>query len=652
MFNHARVIAIFLAIAILAATPSLQASWPSDGRAICTVPGTQDTPVIVADGLGGAIIVFRDNRAINTDIYAQRVDADGNVLWLVDAMPICTANNVQSLPLVIPDGSGGAIIAWQDFRSGNVVDIYAQRVNSSGYVQWTANGVAVCTGRTGLAMSQMIPDGAGGAIIAWYDRRNATNDIFVQRISGGGVVAWTANGVTVCAAAGSQTNPVLTSDGAGGAIIAWQDQRIGNWNIYAQKVNAVGAVQWAANGIVLCDAALSQTSPQIISDGSGGAIIAWTDHRNALDDDVYAQRVDASGNPMWTANGAAVVASMTGNQRNCRIVPGGSGEALVAWVDYRGGSGDVYAQKMNASGTPLWASNGVAVCAATGNQVTLQLMSDGSGGAVATWEDERNGTGAWDLYAQRFNANGAMAWATNGVAICRATANQTTPQLGPDGWGGAIITWKDERAGNADIYAQRVDAGGHTVVATMLQSYSAAFRERGIEISWTLSQVDEGIEFFIARASEPAGPYIDLPSHSISRDGLSFDFVDQNWEPGVSYWYKVDVRVGSGRSVLFETGPVTTPALPLTLHQNHPNPFNPSTTIGYYLPEKCPVKLEVYDTSGRRIAGLIDKELEKGSYAVEWNGRDGRGNSVASGIYFYRLIAGKQTISKKMLLLK
>jgi len=132
MFNHARVIAIFLAIAILAATPSLQASWPSDGRAICTVPGTQDTPVIVADGLGGAIIVFRDNRAINTDIYAQRVDADGNVLWLVDAMPICTANNVQSLPLVIPDGSGGAIIAWQDFRSGNVVDIYAQRVNSSG----------------------------------------------------------------------------------------------------------------------------------------------------------------------------------------------------------------------------------------------------------------------------------------------------------------------------------------------------------------------------------------------------------------------------------------------------------------------------------------------------------------------------------------
>ena len=60
MFNHARVIAIFLAIVILAATPSLQASWPSDGRAICTVPGTQDTPVIVADGLGGAIIAWTD----------------------------------------------------------------------------------------------------------------------------------------------------------------------------------------------------------------------------------------------------------------------------------------------------------------------------------------------------------------------------------------------------------------------------------------------------------------------------------------------------------------------------------------------------------------------------------------------------------------
>lgn len=652
MINRARVIAIFLAIAILAATQSLQASWPSDGRAICTVPGTQDTPAIVSDGLGGAIIVWRDNRGINTDIYAQRVDAEGNVLWLVDAMPMCTAQNVQSLPLVIPDGSGGAIIAWQDFRSGNVLDIYAQRVNSSGYIQWMANGVAICTGRTSLTMSQMIPDGTGGAIIAWYDRRNATNDIFAQRVGGGGAVAWTANGVTVCAAAGSQTNPMLASDGATGAIVAWQDQRSGNWNIYAQRVNAVGTVQWAADGIVLCDAALSQTSPQIISDGSGGAIIAWTDHRNALDDDVYAQKIDASGNPLWAANGAAVVASMTGNQRNCRLVPGGSGEALIVWIDYRSGGADVYGQKIDANGNPLWTLNGVAACAATGNQVTLQLMSDGSGGAVATWEDERNGTGAWDLYAQRLNANGTMAWATNGVAICRATANQTTPQLGPDGWGGAIITWKDERAGNADIYSQRVDAAGHTVVATMLQSYSAVFREEGIAISWTLSQADEGIEFFIARATASAGPYLELPSRSMSRDGLSFNFVDQNWESGASYWYRVDVLVGSDRSVLFETGPIAAPALPLTLDQNHPNPFNPSTTIGYYLPEKCPVRLEVYDISGRRIAGLIDKELEKGSYAIEWDGKDERGNSVASGIYFYRLTAGKQTTSRRMVLLK
>ncbi len=90
----------------------------------------------------------------------------------------------------------------------------------------------------------------------------------------------------------------------------------------------------------------------------------------------------------------------------------------------------------------------------------------------------------------------------------------------------------------------------------------------------------------------------------------------------------------------------------LTLEQNHPNPFNPSTTIRYYLTNECQAKLEVYDSSGKRIACLVDAQQKQGPYAIDWNGRDERGVSVSSGVYFYRLTAGKETISKKMVLLK
>jgi len=115
----------------------------------------------------------------------------------------------------------------------------------------------------------------------------------------------------------------------------------------------------------------------------------------------------------------------------------------------------------------------------------------------------------------------------------------------------------------------------------------------------------------------------------------------------------VDVADGDGRRPLFETQAISTPAMALTLHQNHPNPFNPTTTIGYYLPDDAAVTLEVYDSSGRLVARLHDNSKQpRGTHSVEWHGLDSNGRLVSSGVYFYRLTIGKETISKKMVLLR
>ncbi len=662
MTRTGRIVFIFLAVATVAAAPSPRADWVSDGIAVCTMPNAQDTPAIAADDAGGAIVVWRDLRAsVNTDIYVQRAGPAGAVLWLADGMPICTATQNQSSPLVVPDGSGGAIFAWQDFRSNNVLDIYAQRVNSSGYVQWTANGLSVCTGKAGLVLSRMIPDGAGGAIVVWSDSRNATNDIFIQRINSSGAAQWTANGVTVCAAAGSQTVPVIASDGASGAIVAWQDSRTSPSNIYAQRVDAAGAVQWTANGIVVCNEAMAQTAPQIVPDGSGGAIVAWTDHRNTVDDDIYAQRIDAAGAAQWTANGIGIVSSMTGKQSDCRIVPGAPNEAIVAWLDLRNGAtADIYAQKVDTAGAVQWTANGVAVCTAANGQTTMQLISNGAGGAVAAWQDERGASGAWDIYAQRINANGSMAWTANGVAACLASANQTTPQLAADGVGGAVVAWKDDRAGNSDIYSQRIDAAGHTVVATLLQSYSSAANGTEARIEWTLSGAPEDIGFVVLRADGPAGAFGEIaagamrgdPGSSIAGNEAVFSYTDGTCEPGETYRYRVDAREGGERTTLFETGPVAIPAASSALYQNEPNPFNPSTKIRYFASSDCDVSLDVFDAAGRLVRRLESGRTGKGTHAVEWNGLDERGNRSSAGVYFCRLRAGKETLSRTMILVR
>src|SRR5687767_14318115 len=86
----------------------------------------------------------------------------------------------------------------------------------------------------------------------------------------------TAVNNAICNAADLQDIPLITTDGAGGAIITWYDMRNGtDFNIYAQRIDAAGVVQWTTDGEVICNAALAQTQPQIVSDGAGGAIISW-----------------------------------------------------------------------------------------------------------------------------------------------------------------------------------------------------------------------------------------------------------------------------------------------------------------------------------------------------------------------------------------
>jgi hypothetical protein len=88
------------------------------------------------------------------------------------------------------------------------------------------------------------------------------------------------------------------------------------------------------------------------------------------------------------------------------------------------------------------------------------------------------------------------------------------------------------------------------------------------------------------------------------------------------------------------------------LRQNYPNPFNPTTTIEYTIPRSQYVRLAVYNILGQEVGVLVDGRESAGSHTVQWNGQDERGQTMASGIYFYRLATPNLTETKKMLLLK
>ncbi|MCX6163006.1 MAG: T9SS type A sorting domain-containing protein [Ignavibacteriae bacterium] len=562
--NHiGRIVRLYGAMLVAVLMLPLTA-FSQNGVPVSIAVNNQINSVATTDGSGGTIVAWQDKRSGKNEIYAQRLGSTGIAQWTTNGIPICTQDSSFN-PVIVSDGSGGAIIAWLSYRGAITTDIFAQRVNSSGTVQWTNNGVPVCVVVFEQDTLAMVSDGLGGAILTWQDYRsnNGFADIYAQRINTSGAGLWTANGVSVCNQAAAQLGPKLINDGSGGAFITWYDKRAGNYDIYTQRISTSGAPVYTTNGVATCTMATDQLKPDICSDGAGGVIITWTDYRSTNDYNIYAQRQGPALAIVWTVDGVVMNNNVAYNQYDPKIVSDGMGGAIISWTDNRTGvapgTADIYAQRVNSTGAVQWTATGIIICTASGDQIKSQLVSDGNNGAYITWEDHRN-AGNSDIYAQRIASNAAITWSANGFTICNIGNDQLNPMVVSNGNLGCFVVWQDYRSGNNfDIYATGFNTSG----------------------------------FIVSVAGETTNP-------------------DE-----------------------------------FALLQNYPNPFNPATTINYQLPNTGNVKLTVYDALGHEAGVLVNESQNAGNYNIVWNA-----SGFPSGVYFYRLEAGSFVSNKKMILLK
>ncbi len=189
------------------------------------------------------------------------------------------------------------------------------------------------------------------------------------------------------------------------------------------------------------------------------------------------------------------------------------------------------------------------------------------------------------------------------------------------------------------------------VIATQLQQFSAGASAGKVTLEWNLSSIDPGTVFHVSRC-ESGDLFSVIGEVAGTDDELSYRFEDRSISGGNSYIYRVEYVSDAGRGVLFETEAIETSPIPVTLAQNHPNPFNPVTTIEYYIPDTGQISLHVYNVSGCLVRTLVDRTKESGTHSITWDGLDETGNAVPSGVYFTRLSAGKTRLSRKMILLR
>ncbi len=546
-----------------------------------------------------------------------------NAQWSPDPTlnnSVCSALRDQSFPKMISDGAGGAIVTWEDLRNDPLFpDVYTQRINAAGVIQWQADGVPVCALADDQSDQQITPDNAGGAIIAWNDRRNGSYyRVFVQRFGQAGNSLWATNGALACTTIASQLTPSVVGDGTGGAIVAWVDYRTqpaSGTDIYAQRLDANGLRQWGNAASKVCSVRNDQLNPQIISDGEGGAFVVWQDSRILANRDIYVQRITSMGLRQWSDSGLAICQA-PGEQRRPRVASDGQGGIIVVWEDLRNGASnvDVYAQRVTASGGIRWQADGVPICTNVSNQFVPEVATHSLGGAIVVWQDNRPGTNS-DIYAQSIDTAGTVRWAVDGAGICTSLQGQSVPVVVPDGAGGSLIAWADARNGGSDVYAQRLSASGTSL--------------------WTAN----GVPVSIA-TSDQNNPQI-APNNTGGAI-LAWEDLRNNLTTRIDIYASRVNSSGTLASVSHSSVPGE-----FVLHQNSPNPFNPTTTIKYQIPHKHHVTIKIFDLLGREITTLVNEEMSPGTHTVTWDAA-----GYTSGVYFYRITADRFTDVKRLLLLR
>ena len=273
--------------------PDGNALWGANGISVGSYASSSNggsvdmTPGVISDGSCGAIVTWQ----FVNGIYAQRINPNGNALWTPNGITISTTS--AGYPKIIPDGSGGAIISYYG------LGLKAQRIDSNGNLMWGPGGITV---NPSMGSQVMVTDGKGGAIISFIG-----SGLKAQRVDSNGNLMWGPDGTTVSPSMGSQ---VMATDGKGGAIIAGIIYTNSNVRyVYAQHVDANGNVLWQNNGIPLCTAPYGRDNPFIVSDGAGGAIVVWQDYRADPTQSysaIYAQRIMASGALLWELNGMLI----------------------------------------------------------------------------------------------------------------------------------------------------------------------------------------------------------------------------------------------------------------------------------------------------------------------------------------------------------
>jgi hypothetical protein len=405
-------------------TPEGVKVFADDGLLVSDAP--QSTSLVdwdlIADDDGACVVVFTDTRdGDDRDVIAQRITTSGAMQWGEDGRQISINSDFEAAPRVVQDEATGEYhVSW--LRSDSARGIYYQRLDSAGSEQVAVGGVRIAgDGTEGPGFHTKVAHPDGGFIMVFVrDTRtfSSPRHVRAQRYDSTGGALWNAGNPVVISDATSipiAQYPQIALAPDGGAAFAWSDGRDGDSDVYAQRVDANGAIQFAANGVTASiRSGRQQFEPAIAFVDDTLEFMCFFNDRNGAQSlrSIGVQKFDATGGRAIGDVATDVLQFNNQNKSAPRAVPAPGGAIMAVAVEPGSAQGNFNANivsvRVDDRGGALWQSQGGTVTVSNFPSGKSRLIAtiDSSTTTRLIWEDARDGSG--DIYAQNINADGTL----------------------------------------------------------------------------------------------------------------------------------------------------------------------------------------------------------------------------------------------------
>ncbi len=297
----------------------------------------------------------------------------------------------------------------------------------------------------------MVPAGQGDVIIVWRAVVPQGSDIYAQKLDTDGKRIWRNGGVEICHQSIADAHFSAVTDSQGGVIVIWEDSREGEYNtdIYAQRLDEYGKPMWNRTGVPVCTARHQQLFPKAVVDQRGGVYVFWTDYRNG-NADIFACHLDFEGR----VDHRFSICTEKEDQMDLTVAPSPFGGACVVWVDHRFDSPGIYAQLINANDSLRWRAGGLPVCTGVYQQETPSVISVNKKGFAVAWADYRDRLAK--VFVQLVNSDGVMVFLSGGISASSSSGPQYIPCISAVDSTAAVVTWLQYEKG-AGMLQRRID---------------------------------------------------------------------------------------------------------------------------------------------------------------------------------------------------